>query len=112
MQVSPTLSTGIYQVRDNTVGVAPLFALTYVRLLKAFDAKAEQDTTTSPSRHTLLEKLAEFFRSGHTRLFQGFMPSKNMLSDAEARTLSTLGVTFFFLLVTIGIRLYGRRGRH
>ena len=111
-QVSPTLSTGIYQVRDNTVGVAPLFALTYMRFLALFDEQAtEQEITTAGPSHSLLGLIAACIKNGLSRFLEVLMLSKNVLTGSEDRTLLSLGVTFFVLLVTIVVRLQGRRVR-
>ena len=105
--------------RENTLGVAPFLALTYLRITSYFRNRdplegplGSQSPEFPTFYHVLQENITAVTKKLEVHLSPVLDALWGYLSESDVNSLQALGGTFLVLLLTLAFRLYGRRRRH
>jgi hypothetical protein len=113
---SSFLSMDTLLYRENTLGVAPFFALTYLKIVSYFQPPSpgplQGPSPIGPIFNQLMQNITTFSQKLISNVSPVLEVLRGYLSESDRNSLQALGATFLVLLLTLGLRLYGRRRRH
>lgn len=104
--------------RENTLGVAPFFALTYLRIVSYFHGPSpvpgplEDPSSVGSTLDRIMRNTETLFQKLLSNLSSVLDAVQGYLSESDRNSLQALGTTFLVLLLTLALRLYGRGRRH
>lgn len=99
-----------YLYWENTIGIAPYFALIYLRFLKIFPEVSDVQGRSYPSALAVtVDKMKYHSTLLWSRLQQTLGPLNSMLSDTETNALSLLTTLFLAVFVALYFRSHRRR---
>ena len=113
---SSLLSMDTFLYRENTLGVAPFFALTYLKIISYLYGPGpdplEGPSPAVPTIDYLLQEITNLSQKLTAKLSSMIVFLQGYLSESDKNSLQALCATFLVLLLTLALRLYGRRRRH
>jgi hypothetical protein len=112
---SSFLSMDALLYRENTLGVAPFFALTYLKIVSYFNGASPGPLDGPSPIGPIVDHLMRYMTALTQKSMSNISPVLDVLqgylSESDRNSLQALGATFLVLLLTLGLRLYGRRRR-
>jgi hypothetical protein len=98
-----------YLYWENTIGIAPYFALIYLRFMKNFPEPSDDLKGSTPSVLAVIVENMKYHSSlCWDRLQDTVSPLKSVLSDAEMNALSLLTTLFLAVLLALYFRSHNR----